>query len=559
MKIKEKKFETVFKILIVAFTVSVMLAHTIMLYNAKESIEKSNLDYLTSVSNGIEYDLRSRTETLERAATVLSNRAIPYLSAKDENERTLEYRRIEDKVYELSKDGSRFSGGVIIDSVGNVTTIGGADEEDALVAKENYPLFKSGVFHDGVSFCLSNGVLFLYKYVDVLKYNLTFAGIDNMGTIVIIDKINLLEWKMRLNILDSIDASMTLKDNADSFLQIFSKSEEYPQHMFTKSFNLAETAWNINVKMYDKYISFGYLTAYNGNIVLILITIVFIVIFVFVFSRMYTRPMLRLTKYMRDYSLGGKSEVITDVGVAEFNSLLKHINEMFVCLKNDAHKIVHTQEMLYEEELEKQKILLYMYQLQIQPHFLYNTLGCINYFALEHNAHEIVEMIEALTGILRYSAETSIDSSMKKELTYTQWYMKIIKMRYPDKVDLRIDVDDELLEIQLPSMSLQPIVENAFKHGILMKNGKGIIQIKGYIEGEHAYIQIHDNGVGMSEEQCQALNNKQDISGIRSDEPVKLGLANVKKRLKLKFGENSSLTVKSKQNEYTTISIKIKI
>lgn len=561
MKSKEIKFGTVFNWLIVAFIICVIGIQSYMMYNVNSMVGKSNTEYLTSVSNSIEYELNNKIDILNNTSrSVALNKSLQtFLTTKDSNEKTYSQQLVKDRLFEMNTDISKFLGSAVIDTEGKLTVLNNVAEDDVKAIMETYDEYKSGNLRNGIYFKVMDGVLSAYKYEDVFKYNLSYAERSNVGTVIMVDQINLLELSMKLNILDSIDAILSLKGKPASTQYLYSKKDVYKNIRTGRTINISDSDWTVDVNMYNRHISFDYMTMLGTNIVLIVLTVIFIIILVFAFYKMYTKPMLRLTKYLNDYSLGGKNEVLENVGIKEFNVLLKHINDMFVIIKKDAHKIVHTQEMLYEEELEKQKVLLYMYQLQIQPHFLYNTLGCINYFALEHNAPEIVQMIDALTGILRYSAEYSFESSITKEIKYTQWYMKIIDMRYPDKVNLSIDVSDELLDMSIPSMSLQPLVENAFKHGILLSADKGDIWIRIYSDGEYAFIEIEDDGVGMTAEQCDKLNKRINEYEIQDGETCRIGLANVNKRMKLKFGENCDMMVVSELGKFTKVSIKIKL
>lgn len=561
MKNKIKKFETVFKSLIGVFIVCMTIVQSYAIYSVNYLIEKSNLEYLTSISNGIGYEINNKVEFLKKTARSISiNSSIQtYLTATDEDIKVRNQRLIQENVFNINRNISKFLGCAAIDTVDRLTKLNNISDADTEIIIKMYPYYLKNMLQNGIFFDIAEGVLSIYKYEDVLKYDLLNAGRNKVGTVVMVDHINLLELAIKLNILDSIEANVTLKSDGNTVLPLFKQSEEYGNRLFGRSVDITDTQWMVNVNMYNRQISLEYITILGANIVFIAVAVFFIILLVVVFYRMYTRPMNQLIKYLNDYSLGGKNEVLSSVGVVEFNSVLKHINHMFDIIKDDAHRIVHTQEILYEKELEKQKIQLHMYQLQIQPHFLYNTLGCINYFAIEHNAPEIVEMISALTGILRYSTECSFESSVIGEITCTQSYVKIIQKRYPDKVDFSIDISDELFDLSIPSMSLQPIVENAVKHGILKAKGKRYIKIFGYVEDGWAAIEIKDNGSGMTEEQCAWLNAAINQDKLADENTGKIGLANVNKRMKLKFGDKCEMKVRSKLNEFTQVIIKIKL
>ena len=556
----KNSFVKTFKGLIIVFIICVTGIQAYMLSKVSSMIKNSNEDYLNSVSNSIEYELKNKIEVLDKTAKnlAMSGDLQTFLTTEDIRQKEYGSRIIEGKIYDMNSSSNRALLAVGIDTDNNVMKLGNVSEPEIEIIKGNYPGFKNGAFRNGIYFAVDEGVLSIYKYENVMKYNLSYAEVSNVGAVVVFEQINLLELGLKLNILDSVDINIYFKGNPEISLDIFSKGGEYKNMVLSRAADIIDTGWVINESMYDKYVSFDYFTILSIDIVLIALIAVFIILFMLVFYKMYKKPMLRLMKYLSDYSLSGKNEVLESVEVSEFNDLLDHINSLFVIIKNDAYKIMSTQEMLYEKELDKQNVLLYMYQLQIHPHFLYNTLGCISYFAVHYNAPEILEITDALTGIFRYSVNSSSESNIKNEITYTQRYMKIIKIRYPDKVELSLDVSDELMEMSIPSMIFQPIVENAFKHGILPGEDKGIIRVRVYQDEAYVYIDISDNGVGMTAERCAELNNTANNYEIKGFEAYNIGLANVNKRIRLKFGSSSGLTVTSELNKFTKVSIKIK-
>lgn len=558
---KSKKFKTVFKILIIAFILCIAAVQMCIVGSIDRLTQKSNAEYLAGVSNAIEYELINKVDMLDRTAKTLSDSSNlqTYIMSENTKEREYARRMTEERMFEINTDLNQILGYIILDKDGTEMTVSNVEAQYAEKAEKNYERYKEEKLTNGIFFDISDGLLSIYKYKDVMYYNLDLAQVDLIGTLVTVDQINILELGMKLNVLESVGIRLVSKDEGKAELKLFTQNKKYSGRVISKTADITGTAWYTDIKMYDKNVSSDYMTILSADGVMVVIIVIFVTMFILMFYKMYTVPMRKVEKYLNNFSLGGKNEVLNDVGVEEVNDILSYINDMFDIMRSDAHKIVHTQGVLYEKEVEKQKILLYTYQMQIQPHFLYNTFGCINYFAIEYNAPEIIEITDSLTKILRYSVDSSAETRINDELSYIRWYMKIMMLRYPDKMELNIDVDDEVLELAVPGMILQPLVENAIKHGILPANRKCRIDVKGYSKGGYAYIEIIDNGAGMTEQQCAELNEKLKNYEIQSIETYNIGLTNVNKRIKLTFGNDCGCSVASEIDKFTDVKIKFKI
>jgi two-component system LytT family sensor kinase len=167
-------------------------------------------------------------------------------------------------------------------------------------------------------------------------------------------------------------------------------------------------------------------------------------------------------------------------------------------------------------------------QTQINPHFLFNALNAIS-ATIRIDQDEARNLIINLANYLRYNLEISDDFiSINKELKQVRDYIQIEKARFGDRLDLVYDIDD--IDIKIPSLIIQPLVENAIIHGILKVKGSGTINIKVKKFGEKVKIEIIDSGIGIDEELIKKL--------YCDDMPEnKIGLYNVHKRLKLIYGE----------------------
>ena len=171
-------------------------------------------------------------------------------------------------------------------------------------------------------------------------------------------------------------------------------------------------------------------------------------------------------------------------------------------------------------------------QAQINPHFLFNALHTISSF-VRINPDKAREIIMDLSIYLRYNLENSAKMvPLHMELSQINAYVNIEKARFGDKISLKCDIPNELMDIKLPNLTIQPLVENSIKHGILKKREGGIVSISAYKKGNGCIITIEDNGVGIEPE---IINN------IDSAISKNIGLKNVHNRLKLLFGKGLTI------------------
>lgn len=265
-------------------------------------------------------------------------------------------------------------------------------------------------------------------------------------------------------------------------------------------------------------------------------------------ARNITRPLQQLRDSMARVQEGdfGAAEVeVTsrnEVGslTRSFNVMTSRIQELM-------------KQNIYEQQ-QKRKSELKALQSQINPHFLYNTLDSIIWMAEGKKNEEVVVMTASLARLLRQSISNEEEQvPIGQEVEYARSYLTIQKMRYKDKLEFQIQVDAQIMGVPIIKLVLQPLIENAIYHGLKYKEGKGLLIVRGYREGENAVLQIKDNGAGMDEQTLSHIFEKHKVN-YRSNG---VGVYNVQKRLQLYYGMDYGITYSSKQGEGTTASIVI--
>ncbi len=173
-------------------------------------------------------------------------------------------------------------------------------------------------------------------------------------------------------------------------------------------------------------------------------------------------------------------------------------------------------------------------RMQINPHFLFNTLHIISDH-FEEDPRTARRMIARLSDILRYTFEgtETREVPLREELQFLDGYLDIQRFRFEDRLDVKIDVSDEALEALVPTLILQPLVENAIKHGVNQIEAQGIIAIRAWRDGENLHIRVADNGPGQPQMNGQVFNTK----GI--------GLRNTRERLETLYGPGQRFSAES--------------
>jgi len=258
------------------------------------------------------------------------------------------------------------------------------------------------------------------------------------------------------------------------------------------------------------------------------------------------QPISLLKKSMDEAEAENLKVRVSVAGRDEIGMLAKSYNKMMERIEYLMNQVVREQE-------EKRKFELQALQAQINPHFLYNTLDSIIWMAETKN-DKVVPMTEALAKLFRLSLNKGNEFiTLGQEMEHVQNYLLIQSMRYTDKFDYEIMIAEELRSCRTIKLLVQPIVENCIYHGIKKQKGKGKIQVFTYKEDGNIYIEVIDDGIGMTEEMCIHVLDRNTKAEKRMGSGM--GVWNVNERIKLYFGEIYGLTFESKAGKGTKVTI----
>jgi two-component system, sensor histidine kinase YesM len=239
------------------------------------------------------------------------------------------------------------------------------------------------------------------------------------------------------------------------------------------------------------------------------------------------------------------SQVFEDLETTS-KSVQKIIDEVYI------HKI--------KEETWKRKqkeIDFKMLASQINPHFLYNTLEMIRMKALINKDPEVAKIIKILSKMMRSALErTDKPVSIKEEIQLIEHYLEIQKLRFGDQIEYKLNVEESVCSYRIYPLLIQPIVENAIIHGLEQKEEPGYIIVSMIEEDRQIVIEVKDNGIGMSKETLQEVNQKINDVDYQSN-GNRIGVHNVQQRLRLLYGEEYYIHIESIQGLGTTMTINI--
>lgn len=219
------------------------------------------------------------------------------------------------------------------------------------------------------------------------------------------------------------------------------------------------------------------------------------------------------------------------------------------------HMVLRIQELMTtvrEEEINLRKTELKALQAQINPHFLYNTLDSIAWMCEQGRNADAVRMVHALARLFRISISRGHELiPIAKEIEHAESYLQIQMYRYKNQFTYDFDVDPDCLSYYCNKITLQPIIENSINHGLDLMVDEGRIDVLVRQDGDDIVFSVRDNGVGMSEEQIEAImqHGPTDRTGI--------GIKNVNDRLKIYFGKSYGLHITSEPDVGTCVEIRM--
>lgn len=277
-------------------------------------------------------------------------------------------------------------------------------------------------------------------------------------------------------------------------------------------------------------------------------------IMVFLLTRNMTYPLIRLSKAANEVAAGNFDVEIRDeesedeIGIVSkaFQKMVTSIQIYIQEIKNSMEREsrMKEKELLMESSMREAQLMTL--QAQINPHFLFNTLNAGAQLAMMEGADKTTEFIENMADFFRYNIKKmNQDTTIGEEVRLVDNYIYILNVRFTGEIHFEKEVEARVLEVRVPSMILQPIVENAVNYGIRNLDREGKIRLKAYQGEDFIYLSVWDNGIGMSREKiAQILSGELREVDLKSNSNG-IGLGNVIERLRLYTGREDVMEIKS--------------
>lgn len=236
-------------------------------------------------------------------------------------------------------------------------------------------------------------------------------------------------------------------------------------------------------------------------------------------------------------------------------------NELKYIITNIMKNIELNEQM--QTELETRLELLKtaqiaMLQMQINPHFLYNTLDTIKWMALDLTGDDnnVSEAVGSLAKLYRLNVNTGdYLISLKEEMEQAKNYINILMLRYEDLFKVVWDIDEDALSCTVLRLSMQPVIENAVYHGLKPMRKNGVLTVRGFRADGKVAVVIQDNGVGIPKDELEKLNRELNENPVTPDESGHIGIYNVNRRIKLIYGDSYGVFVSSEENKGTIVRL----
>jgi two-component system, sensor histidine kinase YesM len=352
----------------------------------------------------------------------------------------------------------------------------------------------------------------------------------------------------------SNDLSFTSKDeNGEEWLYVKRKS--------------SHTGWSLVASVPVNDLKKPISNIRSTTIMIAIITLIVALWISYQFGRSITRPIGELIRGMTQTEKGNWMTISPAKQKNEIGELTRRYNMM-------VHRLSELIDQVYEGEIrrkeiqyERQQAEYQSLQMQINPHFLYNTLETIACYAAIRESAEIEDIVKSMAYMMRYSVQTNIEEiTVANELNHVLNYMTILKHRTEREFEIDVAIPPKFLLRKMVRLTLQPLIENVFSHafGDCIEDHHWI-RIDAREEGDTFYLTVEDNGIGIPQEKLRELeqrlqqNRLTDHSDGRSVKTSGIGLVNVHRRIQMIFGEGSGLRIDSKMGAGTKVTMVMKL
>ncbi|MCS0788409.1 histidine kinase [Cytobacillus firmus] len=355
-----------------------------------------------------------------------------------------------------------------------------------------------------------------------------------------------------MNLIDSLvettDRSLLFfneKETEDSAKE-FSEATRISMYISEMTLTLIDSELNTYERFYRGIIDQSEEIKKLGIWLMLMITCL-LMFLTYGFSLSITKPVQKLTQAANELSRGRFHLPIKVDSNDEIAFLAQTFDRMRININNLISEIQHKAQL--EHELQESKLLLKESQLlnlqsQINPHFLFNTLNTLSKKAYLEGSHETSDLLVSVAGLLRYNLKR-LDRpvTLREEVMVLQQYMDIQKARFTDRLHLNMSIDETCLNVDIPGLTLQPIIENAVNYAVEPREDGGIIWFRIQDGNDCVIIEVEDDGPGIEEFKIKQILQGQFIQ--KDGNSTGIGFTNVVRRLRLFYGNEDVMNIES--------------
>ena len=297
-----------------------------------------------------------------------------------------------------------------------------------------------------------------------------------------------------------------------------------------------------------------------NNAMIAIAALVMVIVATLFISIRITGPLKQLMRYMNQIQAGRLHVDIHLSSRDEFGVLARHFRDMMDTVNN----LILRE---YRLEIANKTNQLKALQAQIHPHFLYNTLQSIGTLALQQQGQRAYTLLSSLSKMLRYSMRDQTGVTLREEAEHARLYLELQQERFGDRLEVDLDFAEDTLSVEMPRMTLQPLIENYFKHGADIQPGKGHISLSSRRINDHwIEIELNNNGPSIPDDKLTEIrgwlhpnHTSTGLATQESDESESIGLRNVMRRLQLNSHPGHSARLEISNREPNGVKIRVKL
>ncbi|MDB5055596.1 MAG: histidine kinase [Bacilli bacterium] len=226
------------------------------------------------------------------------------------------------------------------------------------------------------------------------------------------------------------------------------------------------------------------------------------IIILYIYTKNITRPIRSLKKSVVSVNMDNLRLKLNFAQGNELTLLAQAFQDLLDEVKG-------TMDLMVESQAREMNAHMLALQAQMNPHFLYNTLAVIGAYGIKKGNDEVMQMCADLSDMLRYTIDLDNgQTNIRSEIAHVEKYLKLMSLRFEHNLQYQMDLDEAMLDIPIPKLTLEPMIENVFRHGFTDVKPPWVLKVTGYVKGQRWYIEIEDNGNGFKAAAIEALTNR---------------------------------------------------